>query len=137
MIAGSCTPIAGILLRGWFRTILLVGEWLFAATGIATLWIFTKPVHPVMVGLYLGMGWLGCLGIWHYWKATGWKGFSWAMAGAAWYTFGAICELTHWPVIWPDVLESHEVMHLCDIAGTICHLVFIIKYVLPFRRKSS
>jgi hemolysin III len=133
MIAGSCTPIMVLLLTGRFRTVLLTGEWLFAAAGIAALWVFPKSDHRVMVGLYLGMGWLGCAGLWHYWRATGWRGLTWAVAGAGFYTLGAIIELANWPVIWLGVVGSHELLHLFDIAGTLCHIVFILKYVLPYR----
>ena len=133
MIAGSATPIIALLMRGWFRKALLIGEWTFALVGILILWIFSKPVHPVMVGLYLGMGWLATAGMWHYWKATGWRGLAWVIGGAGFYTLGAIVELCNWPVIWPGVIHSHELLHVFDIVGTACHLVFIVKYVLPYR----
>src|SRR5262249_6254419 len=71
-----------------FRVALLVGEWAFAVVGIAALWLLPRPAHAVMVGLYLGMGWLATAGLWHYWKATGWRGMAWAMTGAAFYTGG-------------------------------------------------
>ncbi len=135
MIAGSATAIAGLLLRGWFRNAIIAGQWLFAAVGIAVLWLAPKPVHPVMVGLYLAMGWLGAAGMWHYWKATGWGGLSWAMGGSAFYTLGAIIELANWPTLIPGVLASHEILHFCDMAGTACHVAFIVKYALPYRPK--
>jgi channel protein (hemolysin III family) len=131
MIAGSCTPMMAILLRGRFRTILLAGQWAFAAFGIAALWLLPKPDHAVLVGTYLGLGWLGPAGIWHYWRATGWRGISWAMAGAAFYTVGAVIELARWPTLVPGVVRSHELLHFCDIVGTGCHVVFIFRYVLP------
>lgn len=133
MIAGSCTPMMAILLRGRFRAVLLAGQWVFAAIGIATLWLLPKPDHAVLVGTYLGLGWLGTVGIWHYWRTTGWRGISWAMAGAAFYTLGAVIELARWPILIPGVVRSHELLHLCDIAGTACHIVFISRYVLPYR----
>src|SRR4051812_40566068 len=89
MIAGTCTPIAGLLLRGRFRAVLLIGVWLFAAVGIGALWVRPRPDHAVLVGTYLGMGWLGMAGVWHYWRATGWGGLRWLAAGAAFYTLGA------------------------------------------------
>lgn len=132
MIAGTCTPIMAILLRGRFRTVLLAGQWTLATIGIAALWLLPKPDHTVLVATYLGLGWLGTVGIWHYWHATGWRGISWAMAGAAFYTVGAAIELAQWPVLIPGVVQSHELLHFCDIAGTACHMVFIGRYVLPY-----
>jgi hemolysin III len=133
LIAGSCTPIAGLLLRGRFRVVLLTGEWLFAALGIASLWLLPKPDHRLLVSVYAAMGWLGMAGLWHYWKATGWWGLFWACAGAFFYTLGAVFELANWPVLIPGVVRGHEMLHFCDMVGTACHIVFIIKYVLPYR----
>lgn len=132
MIAGTCTPVAGILLRGRFRAILLSGVWILALVGIGSLWVVPKPDHAVLVGTYLGMGWLGMAGVWHYWRATGWRGLSWALAGGMFYTLGAVFELARWPILVPGVIGSHELLHFCDMAGTGCHIVFIAKYVLPY-----
>jgi channel protein (hemolysin III family) len=133
MIAGSVTSMAVLLLRGWFRTAMVAGQWLCAAVGIATLWLLPKPHHAVLVGAYLAMGWLGAAGLWHYWQATGWRGIRWAIAGSVFYTAGAIFELAEWPTLWPGVIRSHELLHFCDIAGTACHLVFIAQYALTYR----
>jgi hemolysin III len=137
MIAGSCTPIVVILLTGRFRMWMLAGQWLLAAIGIASLWLLPKPDHAVLVTTYLGMGWLGTLGIWHYWRATGWRGIAWVMTGAAFYTLGAAIELAQWPVVIPGVVQSHELLHFCDIAGSACHLVFISAFVLPYQLSQS
>jgi hemolysin III len=132
MIAGSCTPMMAVLLRGRFRTVLLTGQWTLATFGILALWLLPKPDHAVLVATYLGLGWLGTVGILHYWRATGWRGVSWAMAGAAFYSVGAAIELARWPILIPGVVQSHELLHFCDIGGTVCHLVFIARYVLPY-----
>jgi hemolysin III len=132
LIAGTYTPIMLILLPGRWRQWLLGGIWLLAAAGIACLWLLPKAPHSATVGIYLGMGWLGMLGVWHYYQAVGIRGMAWALAGAAFYTFGAICELTRWPIVWPGVIESHEVLHICDSAGTFCHFVFVVRYVLAY-----
>jgi len=133
MIAGTCTPVACILLRGRFRMSLLTGVWLLALVGIGSLWALPKPDHSVLVGIYLGMGWLGMAGVWHYWRATGWRGIRWALGGGLFYTLGAIVELAQWPVLVPGVIRSHELLHFCDMAGTACHIVFVLRYVLPYR----
>ena len=132
LIAGTVTPVAVVLLRGRFRTALLTGVWLFAALGIVSLWVLPKPEHALLVSIYLAMGWLGMAGVWQYYRATGWGGLSWLSAGAACYSLGAVVELANWPVIVPGVIRSHELLHLFDMTGTACHVVFILKYVLPY-----
>ena len=79
------------------------------------------------------VGWLGMAGVWQYYRATGWGGLRWLAAGAAMYSLGAVVELANWPVIVPGVVRSHELLHVFDMAGTGCHIVFILKYVLPYR----
>lgn len=133
LIAGTVTPAAVVLLRGRFRVALLTAVWAVAAVGIASLWVLPKPDHRVMVAAYLAMGWLGMSGVWHYWRATGWGGLRWLAGGAIFYSLGAVVELLNWPVLVPGVIRSHELLHLFDMGGTACHLVFVLKYVLPYR----
>jgi hemolysin III len=133
LIAGTCTPIMALLLSGAYRKWMLAGVWLMAFAGIACLWFLPKAPHWVMVSLYLGMGWFGFSGIWHYYQAVGILGVFWAVGGAGLYTFGAICELTKWPTIWKGVIQSHEILHITDMAATFCFFVFVVRYVLPYR----
>ncbi len=92
LIAGTSTPIISILLTGRMRRGLLWETWSMAAAGIAAMWLLPKAPHSVMVGIYLGMGWLGMAGTWQYYLAVGWRGLSWLVAGAALYTLlGADC----------------------------------------------
>jgi hemolysin III len=133
LIAGTCTPVAALLLRGRFRATLLAGVWVLALIGIGSLWLLPRPPYAVLVAIYLGMGWLGMAGIGHYWRATGWRGMRWAIGSGAFYSLGAAMELANWPVVVPGVVRSHELMHFCDIAGTACHIVFLIGYVLPYQ----
>lgn len=132
MIAGSVTPIAAILVRGRLRIVLIAGQWAFAAIGILALWCLPKPEHHVLVACYLGMAWFGFTGLGHYWRATGWSGAKWLLACVGIYVAGAIVDLSKWPVLWPQVIGSHEVLHFCDIGGTACYLVFLVKFVIPY-----
>jgi hemolysin III len=133
LIAGSYTPVVALLLTGGMRRWLLSGTWAIASAGIACQWLLPRPPYPLTVSIYLATGWFGMLGFWHYYRAVGWKALSWAVAEALLYTFGAVCELAKWPVIWPGVIQSHEVLHVSDMAATWCHLVFVIRYVIVFR----
>ncbi|HEV3438197.1 MAG TPA: hemolysin III family protein [Gemmata sp.] len=132
LIAGTNTPLLTILLRGLWRRWFLVLVWAFALTGVASLWLLPRPPHPLVVGLYLGLGYLGTIPIFHYYRAVGWRAMNWLWLGAAFYTLGAVCELTQWPVIVPGWVQAHEVLHLCDSAASLMFFLFIIRYVIPF-----
>ena len=136
LIAGTNTPPIAVLLSGGFRTWCLRMVWGFALTGVACQWLLPKPPHTLMVALYLGLGWFGFVPGWHYYCAVGWRALTWVWIGAGFYTLGAVCELTKWPVIIPGWIQSHEVLHLCDSAGTIAFFLFIVRYVIPHRSQA-
>jgi len=135
LIAGTNTPCLAILLGGrrakWFLGLM----WALAAAGVGCLWILPKAPHAVMVGLYLGMGWLGLLPIVQYYRELGWRAINWMWLGAILYTLGAACELTEWPVIstGPVRFGFHEILHLCDSAGSVAFFVFVARHVIAFQ----
>jgi predicted membrane channel-forming protein YqfA (hemolysin III family) len=49
------------------------------------------------------------------------------------YTAGALCDWARWPVLLPGVVGSHEMLHVFDMGGTLFHVLFVVRYVLPFR----
>jgi hemolysin III len=131
LIAGTYTPVLAILLTGAWRTWFLRMVWLCALAGIASLWVLPKAPHAAMVGFYLGLGWLGVLPVPLYYRAVGWRAMNWVWVGAGFYSLGAICELTQWPVIVPGWLQAHEVLHFCDTAGSMVFFLFMVRYVIP------
>jgi hemolysin III len=133
LIAGSYTPVLSILLRGAWRRWLLRLVWALALAGVTCLWLLPKAPHWAMVGLYLGVGWAGFFPIVHFYRAVGWRAMNWVWAVAAFYSAGAICELTEWPVIVPHWVQWHEVLHFCDTAGSVTLFLFMVRYVIPYR----
>jgi hemolysin III len=132
LIAGTNTPALTILLEGRLQRWFLSLMWFFALMGVASLWLLPKPPHELVVSNYLALGWLGIIPIVHYYKAVGWRAMNWVWLGAALYTFGAICELTRWPIVIPGWVQAHEVLHLCDSAGSVAFFIFIVRFVIPF-----
>lgn len=132
LIAGTNTPLVTVLLDGAWRRWFLRLIWGFALAGVAAQWFLPKPPHSLVVGLYLGLGWLGFVPGIPYYCALGWRAMNWAWLGASCYTFGAVCELTKWPVIVPGFIQSHEVLHLCDTAGSLAFFLFVVRYVIPY-----
>jgi hemolysin III len=134
LIAGTNTPIMAVLLGGrkgrWFLGLV----WALAAAGVACLWLLPKAPHWAVVAIYLGIGWLGVVPFPHYHRLVGWRAMSWVWAGAAFYTAGAVCELAEWPVLsdYPVRVGFHEILHFCDIAGSLAFFGFVVNVVIPF-----
>ena len=134
LIAGTYTPIFAVLLSGRQRGLLLATVWLLAWAGVAAKWLLPAPAETLAVGLYLVLGWLAVVPAAALVRAVGLRGIAWAVGGGLCYTAGAACELAQWPVLLPGVFSWHEVFHLCDMAGTGLHMVFMARCVMPYRR---
>jgi hemolysin III len=134
LIAGTYTPVFAVLLRGRLRIILLSLVWGLAAVGIAAKWLLPWPPYELTVALYIAMGWIVLIPIWQLIRAVGVHGMLWALLGGLLYTFGGVCDAACWPVLLPGVIGSHEVLHLLDMGGTLAHVFFVFRYVLPFGR---
>ena len=132
LIAGTYTPIFAVLLAGRRRKLLLAGVWLAAVAGVAAKWLLAAPPEWLEIGLYLGLGWLAVGVATALIRAVGWRGMGWAVGGGACYSTGAAFELARWPVLLPGLVGWHEVFHVCVMAGTTLHGVFMVRYVVPF-----
>ena len=51
--------------------------------------------------------------------------------GGLFYSVGAVMNLMHWPAIVPGVFAAHEIFHFFVIAGTTCHVLFMLGVVIP------
>jgi hemolysin III len=138
LIAGTYTPVFAVLLEGRMRTALLALVWGLAGIGIACKWVLEllhhQPPYPVTVALYIALGWVGLVPAYHLIRAVGWRAMGVGLCGGLLYTAGGICDALRWPVLLPGVVGYHEVLHVLDMGGTLTHVVFVIRYVLPFRR---
>ena len=133
LIAGTYTPVFAVLLTGRPRMILLTVVWSLAAVGVAAKWLLAAPPEGLEVGLYLGLGWLAVVPAPALFRAVGWRGMAWAVGGGLCYTGGAVLELAKWPVLVAGLVGWHELFHVCVMAGTALHAVFMVRYVVPFR----
>jgi hemolysin III len=133
LIAGTYTPVFAVLLRGPLRAWLLGLVWGLALVGIACKWLLPIPVYSITVGLYLALGYIGVIPMVQLVRAVGLRGMAWGVAGGLLYSVGAVFDVVGWPVFYPGVFGTHEVEHVLDMGGTLIHVVFIVRYVLPFR----
>ncbi|HEV8058881.1 MAG TPA: hemolysin III family protein [Gemmataceae bacterium] len=133
LIAGTFTPALGIALGHQRRWRLMVAMmWLAAIVGISCKWLFAFQPYWISISLYAGLGWLGFMPLQAFRRVLGSKAAGWALAGGVCYTIGGLADLNGWPIVVRGVFGSHEFMHLCTLAGSACHCVFLMRYVIPF-----
>jgi hemolysin III len=134
LIAGTFTPIVAVLLTDPRRRVMLTVLWSLAAAGIASRWLLPRMPHPLTVCTFVAAGLPGFLPMRQYVKAVGPRAFGWGLGGAACYALGGICDVFDWPTPIPGLINSHELTHLLDMAGTGCHVIFMLRFVVPFER---
>jgi channel protein (hemolysin III family) len=126
LIAGSFTPIHGILFKGFGRWGVLALIWALAATGIALKAIFFDTIPEwLSLTLYLGFGWIG-LGS----GAMLWRRYGFALVRPLFYSglsysAGAVLDFLRWPVVVNGILGPHELFHVAVLAGIGFHFRFL------------
>lgn len=133
LIAGSATPIALVVLRGWWRRGLLGAIWLMALAGIVLCLTADLPLGP-RTAFYLAMGWVGCLTYFELARHLSHAKLRPIWLGGLAYSIGAVINLVGWPVLAPGVFGAHELFHLFVMAGSLFHYYFMLAVVVPFER---
>ncbi|HEX9037153.1 MAG TPA: hemolysin III family protein [Ktedonobacterales bacterium] len=135
LIAGTYTPIAFNTLTGVWRVVLLATIWTLAALGMLAVAPALRIPRPVMVGLYVAMGWVALAFLPQIAAAVGLAAIGLLALGGALYTLGALAYALHKPDPWPRVFGYHEVFHLATIAAAASFLAFMVADVLPYVRR--
>jgi hemolysin III len=131
LIAGTYTPAAWSLLRGPWRRATLATVWTVTALCMGRVWLGAVLPAWMSTLIYLGLGWgaLFC-----YRELT--RDLDDQMLlplplGGAFYSVGAVINLVGWPVMRPGVLGAHDLFHFFVIAGSACHVMFMLRVVVP------
>ena len=77
------------------------------------------------------MGWL-CLAVFgQLWNTLPKTAFLWLLAGGLIYTAGGIIYALKLPIFNAKhrFFGSHEIFHLFVMAGSICHFIFMFRFV--------
>lgn len=130
LIAGTITPIAVCVLRGFWRIYGLVWAWGFAALGIVLQPVLNDAPSWMASAIYLTMGWGVLVMMIPTVRAASAGAAGRVIGGGAIYSIGAVCDMLRWPVIWPGVIGHHEVFHVFVMAGSYCHYRFMIKVII-------
>ena len=125
LIAGTYTPFALVNLRGAWGWTLLGLVWGIAIFGITWKILAATRWPAVSLISYLLMGWLVLIAVKPLVASVQFGGIVWLLAGGLAYTLGTIF------LGWKKLPYHHAVWHLLVIAGSVCHYLAIVKYVVP------
>jgi hemolysin III len=125
LIAGTYTPFCLSTLRGSWGWSLFGVVWGLAALGVAFKSVFTGRFEILSTGVYLAMSWMVLIAALPLWRALHRGGLAWLLAGGFCYTLGVVFYS------WHRLKFHHAVWHLFVLAGSLCHVVAVLGFVIP------
>jgi hemolysin III len=125
LIAGTYTPFTLLVLRGALGWSLFGVVWGLAAAGICLAAVFPAHFEKVASYIYLAMGWIVVGAIYPLAHDLGGPGVTLLIVGGLFYSVGVIFFL------WDRWLHHHAIWHLFVMAGSLCHFLAVLFYVLP------
>ncbi|MBN9669561.1 PAQR family membrane homeostasis protein TrhA [Roseibium aggregatum] len=115
MIAGTYTPLAGIIIGGWTGGILLAVVWTGALTGAIVKLAHLQGLERLTVPIYLGLGWLVVFAVNPLIENTSSFGFFMILAGGLLYTVGTVFYA------WKRLPFQNAIWHAFVLAAAVCH----------------
>jgi hemolysin III len=125
LIAGTYTPFCLSTLRGAWGWSLLGVVWGLAALGVSLKTVFTGRFGALSTAVYLAMGWMVMVAALPLGRALHRGGLEWLLAGGACYTAGVAFYA------WHRLKFHHAVWHLFVLAGSLCHVMAVLLFVIP------
>ncbi|VAX01089.1 hypothetical protein MNBD_GAMMA21-1843 [hydrothermal vent metagenome] len=129
LIAGTFTPVHGILFKRSLRWGVLLFVWTIAISGIVLKSIYFHEIAEwLSLSLYLGLGWVGALtGVLLY-RRFHFEFIKYLIFGALAYTIGAIFEFLRTPILIEGIIGPHEIFHVFVLFGIGFHFMFIFQF---------
>ncbi|MFO7695385.1 MAG: hemolysin III family protein [Vicinamibacterales bacterium] len=124
LIAGTYTPFALVSLRGPWGWTLLGIVWSLAAVGVTAKVVFGTRWPIMSTVLYLAMGWTVVIALKPLLTHVPPGGIAWLVAGGLAYTGGVIFYA------WTRLRYSHAIWHVFVLAGSVCHYIAVVFYVV-------
>ena len=129
LIAGSFTPVHGILLEGRWRWHPLILLWSVTIAAVTLKTVFFSDIAEWLgLMLYLCLGWFGLVTGAVVWTRYGGSFIKPLIWGGVAYTIGAVLEFYGKPVLIPGVLGPHELFHVAVLIGAGLHWKFVYSF---------
>ena len=124
LIAGTYTPfVLAFFSEGTMLTLLYV-IWGLALAGTVFKIFFTGRFPILSTGLYVAMGWMSILAIESLIVTLPGGCLMWLLAGGLFYTGGVVF------FAWQRLPYNHAVWHVFVLAGSACHYLAVMRYVV-------
>jgi hemolysin III len=131
LVAGTYTPFA--LLLGARGPAVLALAWGGAVLGILQSLFWVNAPRPLVVCLYVALGWAVAV----FWPALqaalGVPALSALVLGGVLYSIGAVVYAARKPDPSPAVFGYHEIFHAFVIAAAVCHFGVVVAVVRSLR----
>jgi channel protein (hemolysin III family) len=125
-IAGTFTPLHGILFHGRLRWAPLAFVWTAAILGVVVQAVFPAQFAGWLgVSLYLALGWFGAFSGTMLMRRFGWRMVEPLVWGGIAYSVGALIHSLDTLTVLPGVIHPHEVFHVAVLIGAYLHFRFI------------
>ena len=127
LIAGTYTPFSLVALHGRVGWTIFGVIWGLFAAGIIYKAFFLKKAVIFSTLLYVCMGWVIVLAFKPLLQSLAGQGVFWLVLGGVLYTAGTVFYVRR------RMRYHHALWHLFVLAGTGCHFICVLFYVLPIR----
>lgn len=128
LIAGTYTPICGVLLKNQsLGIILMIILWALAILGIIfnAINMHAKIIKVMSMILYISMGWCAVFAIAPLMKVWTLEGFLWMLSGGIAYTIGVIFY-----AFGKKARYIHSVWHIFVFLGTFLQFISVFFYII-------
>lgn len=125
LIAGTYTPFTLVNMRGGWGWTLFATVWTLTVIGILWKVFFLGRYEIVSILLYVAMGWMAVVAIKPLLLMVPLGGVIWLFVGGSFYSTGLIFFASR------RIPYAHAVWHVFVMAGSLCHYIAVMRYVLP------
>ncbi len=125
LIAGTYTPFLLVTLRGALGWTMFGVIWFLAVSGVVLKVFFVDRFRIISTVAYVLMGWIIVFAIKPLADSLPSGGLVWLIAGGMAYTLGVVFYA------WKRLPFNHAIWHLFVLAGSLCHFIAVIFYVIP------
>lgn len=125
MIAGNFTPFALAYNCSGPWWVVIVAMWIVAILGFVSKILWNHRIDAVRIGIYVVLGWMPLLSAQPTMENAPAGAIVWGILGGICYSIGTFFLMRDDRHPW-----FHPVWHIFVIAGSTCHFLVILKYVV-------